>query len=113
MPFYVVSYFMQSNLDFGNAPEFVRNSKNPSKTDHRCSIRSPLHRFCDACNTLHCIGSVNLVRTFAVIKFYVCTDTFFDFPLGTVSIAIKLFSFECFEKCLHRGVVIRRAFTRE
>ena len=52
---------------------------------------------------LHRIGSsitVDLVRTFAVVEFYVCPDTFSEFTLGTVVVAIKLLRFECFEKCL-------------
>ena len=58
---------------------------------------------------LHRIGSsitVDLMRAFAVVKFYVCPNTFSKFAFGTVVVAIKLFRFECLEKCFHDRVVV-------
>jgi len=57
--------------------------------------------------------AVDLVRTLVVVKLYVCPDMFSEFSLGTVVIAIELFCFESFEKCLHHGVIVWRAFPRE
>ena len=65
---------------------------------------------------LHRIGSsitVDLMWALAVVKLYVCPDTFSEFSLGTVVIAIKLFRFERFEKCFHDRIIVGCAFTRE
>lgn len=61
-------------------------------------------------HSVWCAVSVDLMRAFAIVKLYICPDTFSEFSLGTVVVAIKLFCFEGFEKCLHHGVVVGHTF---